>query len=100
MKILKNNEVQVLDTIIKVTDSWYEVLWQPELTYPTGSYNFELDLSKIVDKAGNYGTGVENKAWTVERTPNVIIANLKINPDLGFSAIDGITTGFKPRCLF
>ena len=78
--------------INQVTESWYEILWNKPSTYPEGSYQFGLDMSKIVDYAGNQGTGTEIQSWIVDRIPDLEITNLAINPDLGISSTDNITS--------
>lgn len=63
------------------------------LTYPEGSYVFIIQLDSVKDGTGNYGTGTAQVAWTVNRSGSIVITNLSVIPDLGFSKTDGITSG-------
>jgi len=84
---------EILSTDLnKVDDDWYEIIWADSLSYPEGDYEFSIDMTKVVDLADNAGGGSNIQNWTVDRTPELVISNLNISPDLGFSSTDGITS--------
>ncbi len=79
------NTVQLNDTTFRVNDFRL-------LTYYEGMYSLKFDLSGIADIAGNNGAGIFEKKWTVNRTVPAAVSELKIAPDFGFSATDGVTS--------
>lgn len=79
------NVVQTNDTTFLVNDFRL-------LTYYEGNYALKFDMSNIVDIAGNNGAGIVEKKWTVNRTIPAAVSELKIAPDYGFSATDGVTS--------
>ena len=79
------NTVQLNDTTFRVNDFRL-------LTYYEGRYSLKFDLSGIADIAGNNGAGIFEKKWTVNRTIPAAVSELKIAPDFGFSATDGVTS--------
>ena len=93
IELRKNGVLQDLSsTLIEtINEDWIQVKDFGVLTFPEGNYTFSIDLSKVKDLANNRGTGVESLTWTVNRTTALSISNLSISPDLGFSAVDGIT---------
>jgi len=48
-------------------------------------------LRNIFDLAGNGGSGTETVNWSVDRTANLVVSGLSIEPDMGHSPSDGIT---------
>lgn len=63
------------------------------LTYPDGDYTFTINMAGVKDAAGNIGSGIQQLSWTVNHQQLIVISNLTISPDLGFSNNDGITSG-------
>jgi len=78
--------------ITSVSDDWYESGSFDLLTYDEGSYEFSVDMSQVSDYANNFGSGIETTSWTVDRSADINITNIAVNPDLGISATDGITS--------
>jgi hypothetical protein len=70
------------------------------LTYPDGNYTFAINLAGLKDMAGNAGTGTQVLSWSVERSSLITISNLVVNPDLGFSNTDGLTSGLSLSVQF
>ncbi len=70
------------------------------LTYPDGEYTFTVNTSGFTDAAGNHGSSSQQVAWMVNHAAQVNISNLKITPDLGYSATDGITSGLNLEATF
>ncbi len=62
------------------------------LTYPEGEYVFKVALSGIKDYRGNFGKDTVQISWTVNRSAQIAVTNLKVIPDLGYSNSDGITS--------
>ncbi len=62
------------------------------LTYHEGEYTLKIKLFTLSDNAGNYGSGIHEVTWVVDRSLPSAITNLRITPDLGYSPNDGITT--------
>ncbi|MEO7082316.1 MAG: hypothetical protein ABIY71_12340, partial [Flavobacteriales bacterium] len=65
-------------------------------TYLDGGYAFNVNASAVSDAIGNTGSGSLSTTWTVDHTAPIAVTNVGINPDLGISNSDGITsnTGF------
>ncbi len=93
IELRKNGVLQDLsNTVIEaINEDWIQVNEFDILTFPEGNYTFSIDLSKVKDLADNRGAGVESLTWTVNRTTALSISNVTVSPDLGFSAVDGIT---------
>ncbi|MBK6832595.1 MAG: hypothetical protein IPG92_18510 [Flavobacteriales bacterium] len=70
------------------------------LTYPDGEYTFTVTLSSVSDVIGNVGVGTEQVTWTVDRSSTITISNLAIDPDLGHSNNDGVTSNPVLEVLF
>ncbi len=70
------------------------------LTYPDGEYTFTVNTSGFTDAAGNHGGSSQQVTWTVNHATLVNISNLKVTPDLGYSATDGITSGLNLEVTF
>ncbi|MBN8857500.1 MAG: T9SS type A sorting domain-containing protein [Sphingobacteriales bacterium] len=70
------------------------------LTYPDGEYTFTVNTSGFTDAAGNHGSSSQQVTWTVNHAALVNISNLKVTPDLGYSATDGITSGLNLEATF
>ncbi len=85
--------------INRVDGDWYQAASFDTLTYPNGDYIFRVDLSLIADLAGNYGSGIQETTWTVNRIAGLDITNLSIAPNMGYSNTDNIT-GSKTFVLF
>ena len=79
------NFVQLNDTTFRINDFRL-------LTYYEGSYTLKFDMSNVADSSGNVGTGIVEKKWIVNRTIPATVTDLKIAPDFGVSASDGITS--------
>lgn len=62
------------------------------LTYHEGEYTLKIKLFTLSDNAGNYGSGIHEVTWVVDRSLPSAITNLRITPDLGYSPNDGITS--------
>ncbi len=62
------------------------------LTYGEGTYTFTIDMSTVKDAFGNYSSGIRQISWVVDRTSLIVITNLNVNPDRGYSNNDGITS--------
>lgn len=76
----------------KVNDSTYLITDFRLLTYNEGNYSLKINMAGITDMSNNVGVGIVNQSWIVNRTTPAAITNLKISPDLGYSAVDGITS--------
>lgn len=61
------------------------------LTYYEGEYILKVNMNTVYDRAGITGDGIEEFRWNVDRTPPGQVENMRITPDLGYSATDGIT---------
>jgi hypothetical protein len=62
------------------------------LTYYDGNYTLKVNMAGVYDQAGIAGAGVVEYSWSVDRQPPPPVENLRISPDLGYSATDGITS--------
>jgi hypothetical protein len=62
------------------------------LTYYSGNYTLKVKMNTVYDRAGIAGDGIEEYSWSVDRLPPGKVENLRISPDLGYSATDGITS--------
>jgi large repetitive protein len=62
------------------------------LTYYDGNYTLKVYMAGVYDQAGIAGQGVVEYSWSVDRQPPPPVENLRISPDLGYSATDGITS--------
>ena len=76
----------------RITDNWYEIHWNQAATYSDGLYEFTIDMTKVLDFAQNPGLGQTTQTWVVNRSSSLTASNLGIDPDLGFSSTDGITS--------
>lgn len=79
----------------QLNDSTYQMTNFNLLTYHEAEYALNFDLSYMVDMAGNIGVGTYEKAWVVNRTAPPAVTELKIAPDYGHAADDGITSTGK-----
>ncbi len=70
------------------------------LTYPDGDYVFSIDMGLLADALGNAGTGIQQVSWSVDRSASVQVSDLSIDPDLGFSDTDGISSTLAVDVLF
>ena len=61
------------------------------LTYYEGSYQLKVKMKDITDFAGNSRTDTVKYNWIVNRKLPKPVTNLRITPDMGFSATDNIT---------
>ena len=91
--LLKDGDtLDISNTQINTVDpDWYQIDDFGQLTYPEGNYILQIDMAEVTDLTGNVGSGVEETAWTVDRTPDLTISGLEISPDMGYSPSDGIT---------
>ena len=62
------------------------------LTYESGNYTLKVNMDRVYDRAGISGSGIIEYQWSVDRYPPAKVAYLRIAPDLGYSASDGITS--------
>ncbi|WMJ72965.1 CARDB domain-containing protein [Cytophagaceae bacterium ABcell3] len=62
------------------------------LTYYEGDYKFTVNTEGIDDAIGNAGVETFEIAWTVNRSEELEVTELAIDPDLGHSDSDGITS--------
>jgi len=88
------------ENIQSVSDNWYEIIFSTGLTYPDGAYEFSIDMTKVLDYADNPGIGSESQAWMVDRNAELSISNVNVDPDLGFSATDGVTSQLDLNVMF
>jgi len=102
ISLFKDDMKQSIDTvkIDSINRKSFTIQSFGQVTYPEGSYEFEIDMSKFCDLAGNFGEGSEKTEWLVNRTSSVVISNLSISPDLGHSSDDGVTSGNEFNLLF
>lgn len=78
--------------IIQLNDTTYRLNDFRLLTYYEGSYSLKINMSYAVDMAGNSGTGLYVKNWIVNRVLPQAVSEMKISPDKGVSASDGVTS--------
>ena len=69
-------------------------------TYPDGDYVFYIDMGLLTDALGNAGSGVQQVAWSVDRSTSIQVSDLSIDPDLGYSDTDGISSTLAVDVLF
>ena len=85
-------DISEIPTEVVSVNDWYAIESFGQLTYDEADYVFSIDMSLVSDSAGNLGVGVEQTSWTVDRTNSIIVSDLTIQPDLGFSSTDGVTS--------
>ncbi len=85
-------DISDIPTEVVSVNDWYAIESFGQLTYDEADYVFSIDMSLVSDSAGNPGVGVEQTSWTVDRTNSIIVSDLTIQPDLGFSSTDGVTS--------
>ncbi len=61
------------------------------VTGADGTYVLTVKGSGLKDAAGNAGSGSVSVSWTVDTTAPAKVSGLRIDPDLGESAADGVT---------
>jgi hypothetical protein len=69
-------------------------------SYPDGDYGFTVSASSVTDAIGNAGTGSLNALWTVDRSTPITVTGVNIDPDLGISNSDGLTSTTSFDALF
>ncbi|MBK8516013.1 MAG: hypothetical protein IPL55_06905 [Saprospiraceae bacterium] len=78
-------------TLQKLTGSKYNVLWKADASYGNGIYKFLIDETKFKDVTNIFGSGKDSITWVTSRSSGLIISNLYIDPDYGYSSMDGVT---------
>ncbi len=69
-------------------------------SYLDGDYAFTVDATGVTDAIGNAGSGTANVTWEVDRSTPIAVTNVGIDPDLGISNSDGITSSGSFNALF
>jgi len=69
------------------------------LTYYDGNYTLKVKMDGLSDISGNAATGTIEYKWLVFRKAPKAVTNLRITPDLGFSATDALTASGKVSAL-
>ncbi len=99
---LYKNGVRQHDSLLTVTGYLTDTLmvkWG-NVTFPEATYKIVVDGGKIKDLSDTYGLSSDSLTWNVTRTSSLTITNIGINPDLGISATDGITSMSSVSLLF
>jgi len=69
-------------------------------SYPDGDYSFTVSATTVTDAIGNAGSGSLNATWTVDRSTPITVTGVGIDPDLGISNNDGLTSTDAFDALF
>jgi len=69
----------------------YRITGLLPLTQPEGLYHLTIDTSLLEDLAGNAGTTLAERDWTMDTTSPSAATNLAIAPDTGAASTDGLT---------
>jgi len=102
VQLTRNGQVVPLtiDQLLNVDGKTWKIGNLGMLTYPEGIYTLTINRAGVQDAIGNWGTGTQQITWTVNRSASIVISNLVVSPDLGYSNSDGITSGKTYQIAF
>ncbi|MBK9255356.1 MAG: hypothetical protein IPM42_07710 [Saprospiraceae bacterium] len=89
--LLFRNEVNVnLSplTVQKISGTIYHVFWNPDESYPNGNYKLIIDETKFADLTPIYGIGNDSIDWQTVRASGLIVSDVSVSPDYGYSDSD------------
>jgi len=89
--LLFRNEVNVNMsplTVQKISGTIYHVFWNPDESYPNGNYKLTIDETKFNDLTLVYGIGNDSIIWQTVRASGLIVSDVSISPDYGYSDSD------------
>ncbi len=89
-----------IDQLTQVDDDEWRLTDLGLATYPEGEYELTVSAMNLTDAAGNTGSGDLLATWTVDRSTTISITDLGIDPDLGTSDTDGITSANSFDALY
>ena len=101
IELWKDGQRQPLSqlTLTKQVENSYLFTQFRLLTYYDGNYTLKVKLDGVSDISGNTATGTKEYKWLVFRKPPKAVTDLRITPDLGYSASDAYTASGKVSAL-